>query len=207
MRQSERLAEEGKTPLFFAEDKLFGMIAVADVISSGNNTCRFRFSFCNCSGFVKRHNGNFSRLLKRHCSLKHNAIFCPYTISDHNCYWCGKPQCTRARASRVGEDTTLSQIIRMVSDAAATKAPIAKVADRVSGVFVPAVIVIALITIFIWLLTGQTIGFALARGISVLLLSQCHHAPKLQFLVIFSSGLSAHLLCVLLIVLLTFFLQ
>ncbi len=77
----------------------------------------------------------------------------------------------KCRASRVGEDTTLSQIIRMVSDAAATKAPIAKVADRVSGVFVPAVIVIALITIFIWLLTGQTIGFALARGISVLVIS------------------------------------
>lgn len=77
----------------------------------------------------------------------------------------------KCRASRVGEDTTLSQIIRMVSDAAATKAPIAKVADRVSGVFVPAVIVIALITIFIWLLAGQTIGFALARGISVLVIS------------------------------------
>lgn len=77
----------------------------------------------------------------------------------------------KCRASRVGEDTTLSQIIRMVSDAAATKAPIAKVADRVSGVFVPAVIVSALITIFIWLLAGQTIGFALARGISVLVIS------------------------------------
>lgn len=77
----------------------------------------------------------------------------------------------KCRASRVGEDTTLSQIIRMVSDAAATKAPIAKVADRVSGVFVPAVIVIALITIFIWLLVGQTLGFALARGISVLVIS------------------------------------
>lgn len=77
----------------------------------------------------------------------------------------------RCRASRVGEDTTLSQIIRMVSDAAATKAPIAKVADRVSGVFVPAVIVIALITIFVWLAAGQTVGFALARGISVLVIS------------------------------------
>lgn len=77
----------------------------------------------------------------------------------------------KCRASRVGEDTTLSQIIRMVSDAAATKAPIAKVADRVSGVFVPSVIVIALITTFIWLLAGQTIGFALARGISVLVIS------------------------------------
>lgn len=77
----------------------------------------------------------------------------------------------KCKASRVGEDTTLSQIIRMVSDAAATKAPIAKVADRVSAVFVPTVIVIALITVFIWLLAGQTIGFALARGISVLVIS------------------------------------
>lgn len=77
----------------------------------------------------------------------------------------------QCRAARVGEDTTLSQIIRMVSDAAATKAPIAKVADRVSGIFVPAVIAIALITIFVWLAAGQTIGFALARGISVLVIS------------------------------------
>ncbi len=77
----------------------------------------------------------------------------------------------RCRASRVGEDTTLSQIIRMVSDAAATKAPIAKVADRVSGVFVPAVIGVALVTIFVWLGAGQTVGFALARGISVLVIS------------------------------------
>ena len=77
----------------------------------------------------------------------------------------------KCRASRVGEDTTLSQIIKMVSDAAATKAPIAKVADKVSGVFVPAVILIALITIFVWLAAGQTIGFALARGISVLVIS------------------------------------
>ena len=74
-------------------------------------------------------------------------------------------------ATRVGEDTSLSQIIRMVSDAAATKAPIAKVADRVSGVFVPVVISIAVITTAIWLLAGQTIGFALARGISVLVIS------------------------------------
>ncbi len=74
-------------------------------------------------------------------------------------------------ATRVGEDTTLSQIIQMVSDAAATKAPIAKVADRVSGIFVPAVISIALLTIVIWLLTGQSFGFALARGISVLVIS------------------------------------
>ena len=77
----------------------------------------------------------------------------------------------RCRASRVGEDTTLSQIIRMVSDAAATKAPIAKVADRVSGVFVPAVISIALVTFVIWMLAGQTVGYALARAISVLVIS------------------------------------
>jgi Cu2+-exporting ATPase len=77
----------------------------------------------------------------------------------------------RCEATRVGEDTTLSQIIRMVSDAAATKAPIAKVADRVSGVFVPAVITVAVITIMAWLLAGETVGFALARGISVLVIS------------------------------------
>ena len=74
-------------------------------------------------------------------------------------------------ATRVGEDTTLSQIIQMVSDAAATKAPIAKVADRVSGIFVPAVITIAILTIIGWLLAGQSVGFALARGISVLVIS------------------------------------
>ena len=77
----------------------------------------------------------------------------------------------RCRATRVGEDTTLSQIIQMVSDAAATKAPIAKIADKVSGIFVPAVITIAVITIIVWLLAGQTVGFALARGISVLVIS------------------------------------
>ena len=77
----------------------------------------------------------------------------------------------RCEATRVGEDTTLSQIIRMVSDAAATKAPIAKVADKVSGVFVPAVIAIAIVTTIAWLLAGQTVGFALARGISVLVIS------------------------------------
>ena len=77
----------------------------------------------------------------------------------------------RCEASRVGEDTTLSQIIQMVSDAAATKAPIAKIADRVSGVFVPAVIGIALITLAVWLIAGQTIGFALSRAISVLVIS------------------------------------
>ena len=77
----------------------------------------------------------------------------------------------RCEATRVGEDTTLSQIIQMVSDAAATKAPIAKVADKVSGVFVPTVIAIAVVTVLVWLLVGQTAGFALARGISVLVIS------------------------------------
>ena len=77
----------------------------------------------------------------------------------------------RCEAARVGEDTTLSQIIRMVSDAAATKAPIAKIADRVSGVFVPVVIGIALVTTLVWLALGRGIGFALARGISVLVIS------------------------------------
>ena len=77
----------------------------------------------------------------------------------------------RCEATRVGEDTTLSQIIQMVSDAAATKAPIAKIADKVSGVFVPAVITIAVITMIVWLLAGESVGFALARGISVLVIS------------------------------------
>src|SRR5699024_3302787 len=77
----------------------------------------------------------------------------------------------RCQATRVGEDTTLSQIIQMVSDAAATKAPIAKVADKVSGVFVPIVIAISIATILVWLLAGQTLGFALARGISVMVIS------------------------------------
>lgn len=77
----------------------------------------------------------------------------------------------RCRATRVGEDTTLSQIIQMVSDAAATKAPIAKIADQVSGVFVPAVIGIALVTTIVWLLIGKPVGYALARGISVLVIS------------------------------------
>lgn len=77
----------------------------------------------------------------------------------------------RCEATRVGEDTTLSQIIQMVSDAAATKAPIAKVADKVSGVFVPAVIGIAIVTFFVWMIVGQTFGFALARAISVLVIS------------------------------------
>lgn len=77
----------------------------------------------------------------------------------------------RCEATRVGEDTTLSQIIQMVSDAASTKAPIAKVADKVSGIFVPAVIAIAVITVIAWLIAGQPVGFALARGISVLVIS------------------------------------
>ena len=77
----------------------------------------------------------------------------------------------RCEATRVGEDTTLAQIIRMVSDAAATKAPIAKVADTVSGFFVPAVISIAVVTTVVWLLLGRELGYALARGISVLVIS------------------------------------
>ena len=77
----------------------------------------------------------------------------------------------KCEATSVGEDTTLSRIIQMVSDAAATKAPIAKIADKVSGVFVPTVIVIAVVTIIVWLMAGQTVGFALARGISVLVIS------------------------------------
>lgn len=77
----------------------------------------------------------------------------------------------KCRATRVGEDTTLSQIIQMVSDAAATKAPIAKIADRVSGVFVPTVITIAVITMIVWLIAGQSIAFALSRGIAVLVIS------------------------------------
>ena len=77
----------------------------------------------------------------------------------------------KCRATRVGEDTTLLQIIQMVSDAAATKAPIAKIADRVSGVFVPMVITIAVLTIIVWLIAGQSIGFALSRGIAVLVIS------------------------------------
>ena len=77
----------------------------------------------------------------------------------------------RCEATRVGEDTTLSQIIQMVSDAAATKAPIAKIADKISGIFVPAVIIIAIITVIVWLIVGQSVGFSLARGISVLVIS------------------------------------
>ena len=75
------------------------------------------------------------------------------------------------RATRVGEDSTLAQIIKMVSDAAATKAPVAKLADQISGVFVPAVILVAIVTTVIWLLAGGSIGFSLARGIAVLVVS------------------------------------
>lgn len=77
----------------------------------------------------------------------------------------------KCKATRVGEDTALSQIIHMVEDAAATKAPIAKIADKVSGIFVPAVISIAAVTIAVWLLLGADVGTALARGISVLVIS------------------------------------
>ena len=95
-------------------------------------------------------------------------------------------------ATRIGEDTTLSQIIKMVSDAAATKAPIAKVADRVSGIFVPAVITIALITIAVWLLAGKDIGFALARGISVLVIScPCALGLATPVAIMVGSGLGA----------------
>ena len=98
----------------------------------------------------------------------------------------------RCEALRVGEDTTLSQIIRMVSDAAATKAPIAKVADKVSGVFVPAVIAIALVTTAVWLLLGRGLGFALARGISVLVIScPCALGLATPVAIMVGSGLGA----------------
>ncbi len=98
----------------------------------------------------------------------------------------------RCEATRVGEDTTLSQIIRMVSDAAATKAPIAKVADRVSGVFVPVVMAIAVVTTAVWLLAGQTVGFALARGISVLVIScPCALGLATPVAIMVGSGLGA----------------
>ena len=98
----------------------------------------------------------------------------------------------RCRATRVGEDTTLSQIIKMVSDASATKAPIAKVADKVSGVFVPTVIAIALITTAVWLALGQGIGFALARGISVLVIScPCALGLATPVAIMVGSGLGA----------------
>ena len=98
----------------------------------------------------------------------------------------------KCRATRVGEDTTLSQIIQMVSDAAATKAPIAKIADKVSGVFVPAVIGIALVTTAVWLLLGRTVGFALARGISVLVIScPCALGLATPVAIMVGSGLGA----------------
>lgn len=98
----------------------------------------------------------------------------------------------KCRATRVGEDTTLSQIIRMVSDAAATKAPIAKIADKVSGVFVPTVISIAAITTVVWLLLGQGVGFALARGISVLVIScPCALGLATPVAIMVGSGLGA----------------
>ena len=98
----------------------------------------------------------------------------------------------RCEALRVGEDTTLSQIIRMVSDASATKAPIAKVADKVSGIFVPTVIAIALVTVAVWLLLGRDIGFALARGISVLVIScPCALGLATPVAIMVGSGLGA----------------
>lgn len=98
----------------------------------------------------------------------------------------------KCKATKVGEDTTLSQIIKMVSDASATKAPIAKVADKVSGVFVPVVIGIALITIIVWLLLGQGIGFSLARGISVLVIScPCALGLATPVAIMVGSGLGA----------------
>ncbi len=98
----------------------------------------------------------------------------------------------KCRATRVGEDTTLSQIIQMVSDAAATKAPIAKIADKVSGVFVPAVICIALVTTAVWLLIGQSFGYALARGISVLVIScPCALGLATPVTIMVGSGLGA----------------
>ena len=98
----------------------------------------------------------------------------------------------KCRATRVGEDTTLAQIIRMVGDAAATKAPIAKVADKVSGIFVPAVIGIAAVTTVVWLLLGQSVGFALARGISVLVIScPCALGLATPVAIMVGSGLGA----------------
>lgn len=98
----------------------------------------------------------------------------------------------RAKATRVGEDTTLSQIIKMVSDAAATKAPIAKIADRVSGVFVPVVIIIAVIVTLIWIFVGQSFGYALARGIAVLVVScPCALGLATPVAIMVGSGLGA----------------
>ena len=98
----------------------------------------------------------------------------------------------RCRALRVGEDTTLSQIIKMVGDAAATKAPIAKIADKVAGVFVPTVITIAVITTAVWLFLGQSFSFALARGISVLVIScPCALGLATPVAIMVGSGLGA----------------
>ena len=98
----------------------------------------------------------------------------------------------RCRATRIGEDTTLSQIIRMVSDAAATKAPIAKLADKVSGIFVPTVMSIALVTLIVWLAVGQTVGFALGRAISVLVIScPCALGLATPVAIMVGSGLGA----------------
>ena len=98
----------------------------------------------------------------------------------------------KCRATRVGEDTTLAQIIKMVSDAAATKAPIAKVADKVSGIFVPTVLTIAAVTVVVWLILGQTFGFALARGISVLVIScPCALGLATPVAIMVGSGLGA----------------
>lgn len=98
----------------------------------------------------------------------------------------------RCESTRVGEDTTLSQIIQLVSDAAATKAPIAKVADKVSGVFVPAVIAIAIVTVLAWLLSGQSVGYALARGISVLVIScPCSLGLATPVAIMVGSGMGA----------------
>ena len=98
----------------------------------------------------------------------------------------------KCRATRVGEDTTLAQIIKMVSDAAATKAPIAKVADKVSGVFVPTVLTIAAVTVAVWLLLGQSFGYALARGISVLVIScPCALGLATPVAIMVGSGLGA----------------
>ena len=96
------------------------------------------------------------------------------------------------RATRVGQDTTLSQIIQMVSDAAATKAPIAKIADKVSGIFVPAVISIAIVTTIVWLLIGKPFGYSLARGISVLVIScPCALGLATPVAIMVGSGLGA----------------
>ncbi len=116
-------------------------------------------------------------VLDGHCAVDESSLTgesIPVDKTDGDAVWAAtinQSGFIRCEATRVGTDTTLSQIIKMVSDAAATKAPIAKIADTVSGVFVPVVMSIAALTVLIWLLTGQTFGFALARGISVLVIS------------------------------------